>query len=172
MPKRNWVAGTLANGFSGPTGSQAGTTLIQIQELMNLLPHRYPMLLVDKIIEINEENTKCKGIKNVTINEPFFQGHYPGNPIMPGVLIVESMAQVGASLLLQTDALKNRIPLIGNIDNVKFRRMVRPGDQLVIEIELIWVKGNVGKIAGVATVEGEMAAQMEMVFKLSDRNKE
>jgi beta-hydroxyacyl-ACP dehydratase FabZ len=139
---------------------------------MNLLPHRYPMLLVDKIIEINEENTKCKGIKNVTINEPFFQGHYPGNPIMPGVLIVESMAQVGASLLLQTDALKNRIPLIGNIDNVKFRRMVRPGDQLVIEIELIWVKGNVGKIAGVATVEGEMAAQMEMVFKLSDRDKE
>ncbi len=139
---------------------------------MNLLPHRYPMLLVDKIIEINEENTKCKGIKNVTINEPFFQGHYPGNPIMPGVLIVESMAQVGASLLLQTDALKNRIPLIGNIDNVKFRRMVRPGDQLVIEIELIWVKGNVGKIAGVATVDGEMAAQMEMVFKLSDRNKE
>ena len=130
------------------------------------------MLLVDKIIEINEENTKCKGIKNVTINEPFFQGHYPGNPIMPGVLIVESMAQVGASLLLQTDALKNRIPLIGNIDNVKFRRMVRPGDQLVIEIELIWVKGNVGKIAGVATVDGEMAAQMEMVFKLSDRNKE
>jgi len=168
----NSVAGTLANGFSGPTGSRAGTTLIQIQELMNLLPHRYPMLLVDKIIEINEENTKCKGIKNVTINEPFFQGHYPGNPIMPGVLIVESMAQVGASLLLQTDALKNRIPLIGNIDNVKFRRMVRPGDQLVIEIELIWVKGNVGKIAGVATVEGEMAAQMEMVFKLSDRNKE
>lgn len=146
--------------------------MIQIQELMNLLPHRYPMLLVDKIIEINEENTKCKGIKNVTINEPFFQGHYPGNPIMPGVLIVESMAQVGASLLLQTDALKNRIPLIGNIDNVKFRRMVRPGDQLVIEIELIWVKGNVGKIAGVATVDGEMAAQMEMVFKLSDRNKE
>ncbi len=139
---------------------------------MNLLPHRYPMLLVDKIIEINEENTKCKGIKNVTINEPFFQGHYPGNPIMPGVLIVESMAQVGASLLLQTDALKNRIPLIGNIDNVKFRRMVRPGDQLVIEIELLWVKGNVGKIAGIATVEGEMAAQMEMVFKLSDRNKE
>lgn len=138
---------------------------------MNLLPHRYPMLLVDKIIEINEDNTKCKGIKNVTINEPFFQGHYPGNPIMPGVLIVESMAQVGASLLLQTDALKNRIPLIGNIDNVKFRRMVRPGDQLVIEIELLWVKGNVGKIAGIATVEGEMAAQMEMVFKLSERNK-
>lgn len=129
------------------------------------------MLLVDKIIEINEDNTKCKGIKNVTINEPFFQGHYPGNPIMPGVLIVESMAQVGASLLLQTDALKNRIPLIGNIDNVKFRRMVRPGDQLVIEIELLWVKGNVGKIAGIATVEGEMAAQMEMVFKLSERNK-
>lgn len=172
MPKGNSVAGTLANDFIDPLGSEAGTTLIQIQELMNLLPHRYPMLLVDKIIEINEENTKCKGIKNVTINEPFFQGHYPGNPIMPGVLIVESMAQVGASLLLQTDALKNRIPLIGNIDNVKFRRMVRPGDQLVIEIELIWVKGNVGKIAGVATVEGEMAAQMEMVFKLSDRDKE
>lgn len=144
---------------------------IEIAEVLQRLPHRYPFLLIDRATDYIA-NTSIRGIKNVTINEPFFQGHYPGNPIMPGVLIVESMAQVGASLLLQTDALKNRIPLIGNIDNVKFRRMVRPGDQLVIEIELIWVKGNVGKIAGVATVDGEMAAQMEMVFKLSDRNKE
>jgi 3-hydroxyacyl-[acyl-carrier-protein] dehydratase len=146
--------------------------LIQIQELMSVLPHRYPILLVDRILELDVETMTCKGLKNVTINEPFFQGHYPGNPIMPGVLIIESMAQVGAALLLKTPNLAGRLPLIGNIDNVKFRRIVRPGDQLIIDVTILWVKGNVGKMRASATIEGEVASQMEMVFKLSDRNKE
>lgn len=146
--------------------------MVGITELLDVLPHRYPILLVDKILEINEEGTKCRGLKNVTINEPFFQGHYPGNPIMPGVLIIESMAQVGAALLMKNPALAGRIPLIGSIENVKFRRMVRPGDQLIHDIEILWVKGNVGKMDAVATVDGEVAAKMVMLFKLSEKDKE
>jgi 3-hydroxyacyl-[acyl-carrier-protein] dehydratase len=126
------------------------------------------MLLVDRILEINEEGTQCKGLKNVTMNEPFFQGHYPGNPIMPGVLIIESMAQVGAALLMKNPKLAGRIPLIGSIEEVKFRRIVTPGDQLIIDIDILWVKGNVGKMNAVATVEGDVAAKMTMLFKLSE----
>jgi 3-hydroxyacyl-[acyl-carrier-protein] dehydratase len=143
--------------------------MVDIVELLSVLPHRYPMLLVDRILEINEEGTTCKGLKNVTMNEPFFQGHYPGKPIMPGVLIIESMAQTGAALLMKNPHLANRIPLIGNIDNVKFRRLVTPGDQIIIDIEILWVKGNVGKMKAIATVEGDTAASMEMVFKLSEK---
>lgn len=145
--------------------------MIEIAELMSVLPHRYPILLVDRILEINEEGTKCIGLKNVTINEPFFQGHYPGNPIMPGVLIIESMAQVGAALLMKNPRLAGRIPLIGGIEEVKFRRMVRPGDQLIHEIEILWVKGNVGKMLATSTVDGDMAAKMTMLFKLSEPTK-
>jgi 3-hydroxyacyl-[acyl-carrier-protein] dehydratase len=143
--------------------------MVEITELLDVLPHRYPILLVDRILEINEEGTKCKGLKNVTINEPFFQGHYPGNPIMPGVLIIESMAQVGAALLMKNPTLAGRIPLIGSIEEVKFRRIVRPGDQLIHDIEILWVKGNVGKMNAVATVDGEVAASMTMLFKLSEK---
>jgi 3-hydroxyacyl-[acyl-carrier-protein] dehydratase len=143
--------------------------VIDIQELLSILPHRYPILLVDRILEINEEHTKCRGLKNVTINEPFFQGHYPGIPIMPGVLIMESMAQVGAALLMTTPKLAGKIPLIGAIEHAKFRRIVRPGDQLIHEVEILWVKGNVGKMKGFATVDGEIAAEMIMLFKMSER---
>ena len=144
--------------------------MVDITELLGVLPHRYPMLLVDRILEINEEGTQCTGLKNVTMNEPFFQGHYPGKPIMPGVLIIESMAQVGAALLMKYPTLAGRIPLIGGIDGVKFRRMVQPGDQLIINIEILWVKGNVGKMLASASVDGDLAAKMEMVFKLADPN--
>jgi beta-hydroxyacyl-ACP dehydratase FabZ len=137
-----------------------------IEDILRTLPHRYPMLLVDRILHVAEDGKTCRGIKNVTINEPFFQGHYPGNPIMPGVLIVESMAQAGAALLLTDETKVGMVPLIGSIDNVKFRRPVVPGDQLVLDIELVWVRGNIGKIKGVASVEGTEAASMEMVFKL------
>lgn len=143
--------------------------MIDIQELLSILPHRYPILLVDRILEISEDHKKCKGLKNVTINEPFFQGHYPGIPIMPGVLIMESMAQVGAALLMTTPKLAGKIPLIGAIEHAKFRRIVRPGDQLIHEVEILWVKGNVGKMKGFATVDGEIAAEMIMLFKMSDR---
>jgi beta-hydroxyacyl-ACP dehydratase FabZ len=107
-----------------------------------------------------------KGLKNVTMNEPFFQGHYPGKPIMPGVLILESMAQVGAAILLMNPKLKGHVPLIGAIDGVKFKRMVQPGDQLIVDLEILWLRGSIGRTKGVATVDGELAASMEMTFKL------
>lgn len=142
---------------------------MHIEELMSYLPHRYPMLLVDRVLSI--EGNVSLSIKNVTINEPFFQGHYPGTPIMPGVLIIEAMAQAGAVMLLSQEIYKGMVPLIGAIDNVKLRRPVVPGDQLLTRVELLWVKSGVGKIQAVATVEGETAASMEMTFKLrrSDR---
>ena len=143
--------------------------MIDIQELLQVLPHRYPILLVDRILEISEDNKKCKGLKNVSINEPFFQGHYPGIPIMPGVLIMESMAQVGAALLMTNPKLVGKIPLIGAIENAKFRQIVRPGDQLIHEVEILWVKGHVGKMKGFATVEGKVVAEMVMLFKMVDR---
>ncbi len=127
------------------------------------------MLLVDRIVHVAEDRKSCRGIKNVTINEPFFQGHYPGKPIMPGVLIIESMAQTGAALILTDPAFAGKVPLIGAIDKVRFKKPVTPGDQLVLEIELLWIRGSIGKIKAVATVDGDMAASMEMVFKLSDK---
>ncbi|HAY13220.1 MAG TPA: 3-hydroxyacyl-ACP dehydratase FabZ [Fimbriimonadaceae bacterium] len=138
---------------------------LDINAIMKVLPHRYPILLVDRILEV-EPGMRCVGIKNVTINEGFFQGHYPGQPIMPGVLIVESLAQCGAVILLSQDSYRGMVPVIGAIDNVKFKRQVVPGDQLRLEIELLWIKSSIGRIKGVATVDGQLAAQMEMTFKL------
>lgn len=127
------------------------------------------MLLVDRILEM-DPGKHLKGLKNVTMNEQFFQGHYPGRPIMPGVLIIEAMAQAGAVMLLTSDDHKGKLPLIGAIDNVKFRRQVVPGDQLVSSVELLWMRGSVGRFKGVATVGDEIVATMEMTFKLADRN--
>lgn len=141
-----------------------------ISHIMSILPHRYPMLLVDRILEI-EPGKRVKGLKNVTINEEFFQGHYPGMPIMPGVLIVEAIAQAGAVMLISDINGGNSLPLIGTIDKVKFKRPVVPGDALVSEVELLWMKTNIGKIRGKATVDGEVAAEMEMVFKLVPKGK-
>ena len=137
-----------------------------IEEILRHLPHRYPMLLVDRILEVSEDGMRGKGLKNVTVNEPFFQGHYPGRPIMPGVLIIESMAQMGAAVLLMNPKLKGHVPLIGAIDGVKFKRMVVPGDQLIVDLEILWLRGTIGRTKAVATVDGEMAASMEMTFKL------
>jgi 3-hydroxyacyl-[acyl-carrier-protein] dehydratase len=142
---------------------------MNIQDILETLPHRYPMLLVDRIVYISEDRKVCRGLKNVTINEPFFQGHYPGRPIMPGVLIVEAMAQAGAALILTDPNYRGMIPLIGGVDNVKFKKPVTPGDQLIMELELLWLRGNIGKIKGTATVDGEIAATMEMVFKLVNK---
>jgi len=141
--------------------------LIDIKGILDTLPHRYPILLVDRIIEI-DPGKRIVGLKNVTINEPFFQGHYPGEPVMPGVLILEAMAQAGALLLLMDHKFKGRIPLFGAIDNVKFKRMVTPGDQLVSTLELEWFRGTVGKMKGTARVDGQIAATMEATFKLMD----
>lgn len=129
------------------------------------------MLLVDRILEIDHEAKTCRGLKNVTMNEPFFQGHYPGQPIMPGVLILESMAQVGSALLLTKD-FQGRIPLIGAIDAVKFKRPVTPGDQLIIDCEVLWIRASagVGRMRATASVDGELAASMEITFKMRERD--
>jgi len=138
---------------------------MKIDEILDILPHRYPLLLVDRILEIVSGKT-CVGLKNVTANEQFFMGHYPGRPIMPGVLIVEAMAQVGAILILSDPANKGMLPIIGAIENVKLRKPVIPGDQLISTTELLWFRNCVGKMRGHATVDGEIVASMEATFKL------
>src|ERR1051325_4019783 len=121
--------------------------LIDIKGILDTLPHRYPILLVDRILEI-EPGKRIVGLKNVTINEPFFVGHYPGEPVLPGVLILEAMAQAGAILLLMEDQFKGKLPLFGAIDKVKFKRIVTPGDQLISTLELDWFRGSIGRMSG------------------------
>jgi UDP-3-O-[3-hydroxymyristoyl] N-acetylglucosamine deacetylase/3-hydroxyacyl-[acyl-carrier-protein] dehydratase len=143
--------------------------VLGIEEIMKVLPHRYPFLLVDRILEI-EEKKRIVGLKNVTINEPFFQGHFPGHPIMPGVLIIEAMAQVGGMLLMGTlgDA-ESKVVYFMSLDNVKFRRPVKPGDQLRFELDLVQVRGPVCKMRGVARVDGEVVAEADMAAMVRDR---
>ena len=132
-------------------------------EIQNIIPHRYPFLLVDKIEEL-EEGKKAVGIKNVTINEPFFQGHFPGNPIMPGVLIIEALAQVGAVAILSIEENKGKLGVFTGIDKVRFRKKVKPGDILRLETELTTFKRNIGKAKAAAYVDGEIAASGELMF--------
>ncbi len=134
-------------------------------EIQEIIPHRYPFLLVDKIIEM-EVGKKAVGIKNVTINEPFFQGHFPGNPIMPGVLMVEALAQVGAVSILSMDEYKGKIAVFTGIDKVKFRRQVVPGDTLKLEVEIISIRRNIGKGNAIATVDGKVAVKGEIAFAI------
>ncbi|WP_404788260.1 3-hydroxyacyl-ACP dehydratase FabZ [Altericista sp. CCNU0014] len=148
-------------------GSEVSNTLT-IEQIQALLPHRYPFLLVDRIIE-NLPGEKAVGIKNVTVNEPFFQGHFPGRPIMPGVLIVEAMAQVGGIVLLQMADLKDKLSLFAGIDKVRFRRPVVPGDQLVMTVELICIKQRrFGKMQAKAEVNGQLVSEGELMFSLVD----
>ncbi|MCD6436125.1 MAG: 3-hydroxyacyl-ACP dehydratase FabZ [Clostridiales bacterium] len=136
-------------------------------EIQKIIPHRYPFLLVDKIIEM-EVGKKAVGIKNVTINEPFFQGHFPGNPIMPGVLMVEALAQVGAISILSMEEYKGKIAVFTGIDKVKFRRQVIPGDTLKLEVEIIAIRRNIGKGTAIATVDGKVAVKGEIAFAIVD----
>ncbi len=139
------------------------------EEIIKALPHRYPFLLVDRILE-HEPGKRIVGLKNVTINEPFFQGHFPGHPIMPGVLIVESMAQVGGLLML-TDVgdAAQLVMYFTSLDNVKFRRPVKPGDQLRLEIEMVQRRGRMCKIRGVARVDGEIVCEADMGAMVRDQ---
>lgn len=134
-----------------------------IKEIQEILPHRYPFLLVDRIEEI-EEGKKAVGYKNVTMNEYFFQGHFPEEPVMPGVLIVEALAQVGAVALLSKEEYKGKIAYFGGINKAKFRRKVVPGDVIKLEVEMIKMKGPAGVAKGIATVNGEKACEAEMMF--------
>ena len=144
-------------------------TTIEIQEIMELLPHRYPFLLVDRVIEY-EADRRIVGIKNVTINEPFFQGHFPGIPIMPGVLIIESMAQVGGVLVFKTlPDREKKLVFFAAIKNARFRKPVVPGDQLRIEMLLTHVRRSLGKLKGEAYVDTQLVAEAEIMFSLVDR---
>ena len=134
------------------------------QRILATLPHRYPFLLVDRILEITE--TGAVGIKQVSFNDWFFQGHFPGQPVMPGVLIVEAMAQVGAVALLSRPAHAGSIPFFAGIDGVRFRRQVVPGDSLRLEVELTRVRSNAGKGRGRALVDGQIAAEGDLMFVL------
>ncbi|MDF2946778.1 MAG: 3-hydroxyacyl-ACP dehydratase [Bacillales bacterium] len=139
--------------------------MLDVQQIKEIIPHRYPFLLVDKITEM-EVGKKAVGLKNVTINEPFFQGHFPDYPVMPGVLIVEALAQVGAVAMLSLDQYKGKIGFFAGIDNCRFRRQVVPGDVLKLDVEIVRIKGPIGKGKAVATVDGEVACEAEITFAI------
>jgi len=137
--------------------------VMDIVQILKTLPHRYPFLLVDKVLEL-DPGKSIKAIKNVTMNEPQFTGHWPDNPVMPGVLILEAMAQVGAVAILKMPEFAGKIALFAGIDKARFRRQVVPGDQLRIEVEVRKLRGSVGKSYAAAYVEEEMAAEAELMF--------
>lgn len=139
--------------------------MLDAKEIQNIIPHRYPFLLVDKILEI-EEGKRAVGIKNVTINEPFFQGHFPGNPIMPGVLIVEAMAQVGAVSILAMEEYKGKLAVFTGIDNLRFKKQVVPGDTLRMEVTMIAMKRGIGKAKAEAYVGDQLAVSGELMFAI------
>ena len=142
--------------------------ILDINEIRSILPHRYPFLLVDRILELDSE--RVVGIKNVTNNEPFFMGHFPDFPVMPGVLIVEAMAQTAGVLVLKSiDDRASKLVLLVAIENARFRRPVVPGDTLRMEMKVIKRKASVAKMAGVATVDGVVVAEAEVMCKLADK---
>ena len=137
---------------------------LDIKEILDILPHRYPFVMVDRILDY-EESKYITGIKNVTINEPFFAGHFPGEPVMPGVMILEGMAQIGALLAYKSmaDAIGDKLVYFAGIDKVRFRKMVHPGDQIVFRIECIRMKPKLSKMTGKAYVDDQLAAEAELM---------
>jgi UDP-3-O-[3-hydroxymyristoyl] N-acetylglucosamine deacetylase / 3-hydroxyacyl-[acyl-carrier-protein] dehydratase len=150
---------------------RSGVPAMDIGRIMDVLPHRYPFLLVDRILEV-EGDRRIVGIKNVTINEPFFQGHFPGHPIMPGVLVIEAMAQVGGMLLLshfEGQNVEDKVVYFMSLDNVKFRRPVLPGDQIRFELEMIAFRGKTCRMKGQGFVDGQVVAEAEMMAVVVDK---
>ena len=140
-----------------------------IQEIMDFLPHRYPFLLIDRIVEF-ERTKRVVAIKNVTMNEPFFQGHFPGAPIMPGVLVIEAMAQAGAVLMLsEMDDRHSKLAVFTGIDGAKFRRSITPGDQIRIEVDVVSFRTRAGKMAGKAYIEGKLACEATLTCMVVPR---
>ncbi|HET7056178.1 MAG TPA: 3-hydroxyacyl-ACP dehydratase FabZ [Thermomicrobiales bacterium] len=134
-------------------------------EIMKIIPHRYPFLLVDRIDEL-EAGKRAVGVKNVSMGEPFFQGHFPDYPVMPGVLIVEALAQVGAVAMLVMEEYQGKIAFFAGLDNVRFKRQVKPGDTLRLEVELGQIRRNIGTGTAIATVNGEVACKGEFMFAI------
>lgn len=158
----------VAENVEQEKSASAAKTILTTEEIHKLLPHRYPFALVDRIIDY-VPGVKAVGIKNVTFNEPHFQGHFPGRPIMPGVLIVEAMAQVGGVVLTQLPDVDGGLFLFAGIDKVRFRRPVVPGDQLIMTVELLCVKRRrFGKMQARAEVNGQLATEGELMFSLVD----
>lgn len=141
--------------------------MFDTQKIKEIIKHRYPFLLIDKIVEL-EEGKRAVGLKNVTANEHFFNGHFPHYPVMPGVLIVEALAQVSAVVMLTKEGNQGRLGLLAGIDHCRFKRQVKPGDQLRLEIDITRLKGPIGKAKGIATVDGELACEVEILFAFGD----
>ena len=144
--------------------------MLDIEQIRAVLPHRYPFLLVDRIVEL-EPNKRVVGIKNVTMNEPFFVGHFPNFPVMPGVLIIEAMAQTGGVLALHDDKADHKLVLFASIESAKFRQPVVPGDQLRLELEILQRHTSFARLKGKAYVNGKVAAEAILICKISERSK-
>jgi len=144
--------------------------MLDVEQIRDVLPHRYPFLLVDRILELIPEKS-ARGYKNVTINEEFFEGHFPGHAVMPGVLVCEAMAQVAGVLLLSKTGNQGKLAYFGGMDKVRFRKPVLPGDTLITDVELIATKSNIGKVRAIARVDGEVACEGEFMFALVERGK-
>jgi len=143
--------------------SVGGVNMLDIQQIQAAIKHRYPFLLVDRVLEL-EEGKRAVAIKNVTINEEFFNGHFPNYPVMPGVLIVEALAQVSAIIMLTKEGNEGRLGLLAGIDQCRFKKQVKPGDQLRLEVEITRLKGAIGKGRGIATVDGDLVCETELIF--------
>lgn len=139
--------------------------MLDIEQIKEIIPHRYPFLLIDQVEEVIE-GEKAVGYKNVTVNEPFFQGHFPDYPVMPGVLITEALAQIGAVAMLKKEENRGKLAFFTGIDKCRFKRQVKPGDRLKLEVEIVRVKGPMGKGKARATVDGELACEAEIMFAL------
>lgn len=142
--------------------------MLDLRQITQILPHRYPFLFVDRITEL-EPGKRAVGIKNVTGNESFFPGHFPGYPVMPGVLVIEALAQVAAVAVLTLESYRGRIPLFAGIDNARFKRPVFPGDTLRLEVEILKLKATVGKARGRARVGEEIVAEAELIFAAGEK---
>lgn len=143
-------------------------TVLTFDEIKKIIPHRYPFLLIDRIVEL-EDGKKCTGLKQVSGNEPFFQGHFPEYAVMPGVLIVEALAQVGAVAMLKLEENQGKLAMFTGIDKCRFKRQVTPGDTLMLEVEMTRVKGPLGKGVAKATVNGEIACSCEISFAILEK---
>jgi 3-hydroxyacyl-[acyl-carrier-protein] dehydratase len=142
--------------------------LLNIQQIQEIIPHRFPFLLIDRILEL-EAGVRAVGLKNVTMNEPFFEGHFPGYPVMPGVLIVEALAQVGSVVMLSIEANRGKLGFFAGIDEFRFRGQVVPGDTLRLEVHITRLKGAIGKGTGIAKVGDRVVAEGGLMFALSER---